>query len=392
VSITENNLLVVDEDDNFIDQAKRLFDGRLPTVRSVTEAVAAVEGGELRMVLIGPSIANEESIDSVRTLRNEDPSLILIGVADEVTSVLLRAAMRAGMSEVIEAPLTEEKIEEAIKQFANDVLKRRTVLTAVVPTPKEEGQVIVVMSAKGGSGKTVTATNLALLLTRFEDKRVALVDADLQFGDVCLVLQLEPRFTLVNAAHELHHLDAQLLESLLTDHPSGLKVMAAPLEPAFADDISTESLMTVVGLLRENYDYVVVDTASMLDELLLSLLEKADTILQVVDMDLPSVKNAKLALETLRLLKFPTSKVKLVLNRANAKARLDDKEIEGALKMSISAAIPSDGAVAASMNEGRPVVESAPKSRVAKGFESVAELIAGPVPEPSSGKNFLRRK
>jgi pilus assembly protein CpaE len=393
VSITENNLLVVDEDASFIDQAKRLFDGRLPTVRSITEALGAIEGGELRMVLLGPSLANEASIDSVRALRNEDPSLILIAVADQVTSGLLRLAMRAGVSEVIEAPLTEEKIEESIKQFANDVLKRRTVATVTPSTvQRDNGQVIVVMSAKGGSGKTVTATNLALLLTRFEDKKVALVDADLQFGDVCLVLQLEPRFTLVNAAHEMHHLDPQLLESLLTDHPSGLRVMAAPLEPAFADDISTESLMAVVELLRESYDYVVVDTASMLDELLLSLLEKADVILQVVDMDLPSVKNAKLALETLRLLKFPTSKVKLVLNRSNAKARLDDKEIEGALKMGISAAIPSDGAVAASMNEGRPVVESAPKSRVAKGFESVAELIAGPVPEPASGKGFLRRK
>lgn len=392
MSITENNLLVVDEDASFIDEAKRLFDGRLPTVRSITEAVATTEGGELRMVLIGPSIANEEGIDSVRTLRNEDPSLILIAVADQVTSGLLRAAMRAGISEVIEAPLTEEKIEEAIKQFANDVLKRKVAAVVPIPSHKDEGQIIVVMSAKGGSGKTVVATNLALLLTRFEDKKVALVDADLQFGDVCLVLQLEPRFTLVNAAHEMHHLDTQLLDSLLTDHPSGLKVMAAPLEPAFADDISTESLINVVTLLRDTYDYVVVDTASMLDELLLSLLEKADVILQVVDMDLPSVKNAKLALETLRLLKFPMSKVKLVLNRSNAKARLDDKEIEGALKMSISAAIPSDGAVAASMNEGRPVVESAPKSRVAKGFESVAEIIAGPVPEPSQGKGFLRRK
>ncbi|MGH8924427.1 MAG: AAA family ATPase [Acidimicrobiia bacterium] len=393
MSISENNLLVVDEDASFIDEAKQLFEGRLPTARSISEALTAIEGGALRMVLLGPSFANESAIDSVRVLRNEDPSLLLIAVADQVTSALLRSAMRAGVSEVIEAPLTEEKVEDAITQFANDVLKRRTAsIPPALHEPREEGQLIVVMSAKGGSGKTVVATNLALLLTRFEGKRVAMVDGDLQFGDVCLVLQLEPRFTLVNAAHEMHHLDAQLLESLLTEHPSGLKVMAAPLEPAFADDISTESLMTVVSLLKENYDYVVVDTASMLDELLLSLLERADVILQVVDMDLPSVKNAKLALETLRLLKFPTSKVKLVLNRSNAKARLDDKEIEGALKMSIAAAIPSDGAVAASMNEGRPVVESAPKSRVAKGFESVAELIVGPVPEPSSAKGFRRRK
>lgn len=393
MSISENNLLVVDEDASFIDEAKRLFDGRLPTARSINEAVTAIDGGELRMVLLGPSFANEESIDSVRALRNEDPALILIAVAEQITSALLRAAMRAGVQEVIESPLTEEKIEEAIQQFANDFMKRRPAVTAAAPgKTHQDGQVIVVMSAKGGSGKTVTATNVALLLTRFEDRRVALVDADLQFGDVCLVLQLEPRFTLVNAAHEMHHLDTTLLDSLLTEHPSGLKVMAAPLEPAFADDISTASLINVVELLKKSYDYVVVDTASLLDELLLSLLEKADVILQVVDMDLPSVKNAKLALETLRLLKFPTNKVKLVLNRSNARARLDDKEIEGALKMEIAAAIPSDGAVAASMNEGRPVVESAPRSRVAKGFESVAELVAGPIPEPSSGRGLLRRK
>ncbi len=393
MSISENNLLVVDEDASFIDEAKRLFDGRLPTARSINEAVTAIDGGELRMVLLGPSFANEESIDSVRALRNEDPALILIAVAEQITSALLRAAMRAGVQEVIESPLTEEKIEEAIQQFANDFMKRRPAVTAAAPgKTHQDGQVIVVMSAKGGSGKTVTATNVALLLTRFEDRRVALVDADLQFGDVCLVLQLEPRFTLVNAAHEMHHLDPTLLDSLLTEHPSGLKVMAAPLEPAFADDISTASLINVVELLKKSYDYVVVDTASLLDELLLSLLEKADVILQVVDMDLPSVKNAKLALETLRLLKFPTNKVKLVLNRSNARARLDDKEIEGALKMEIAAAIPSDGAVAASMNEGRPVVESAPRSRVAKGFESVAELVAGPIPEPSSGRGLLRRK
>src|SRR5690606_7500741 len=121
--------------------------------------------------------------------------------------------------------------------------------TPAAPEPKhrsEEGRIITVMSAKGGSGKTVLATNLALLLNRVPDKKVVLVDADLQFGDVCLVLQLEPRFTMVNAAHELYHLDAELIDSLLTEHPSGLKVLAAPLEPAFADDITTAGLMQML--------------------------------------------------------------------------------------------------------------------------------------------------
>ncbi len=394
MSLSEHNLLVVDDDDGFIDEAKRLFDGRLPVARSLDGALEAIEGGQLRMVLLGPSFAAEAAMTDIRSIHNADPSLVLILVASTVTSDVLRSGMRVGLSDVIEAPLDENKIEAAINQFSGDVLERdrRVAPPSAGGDDSDRGKVITVMSAKGGSGKTVTATNLALLLTRHEGKRVCLVDADLQFGDCCLVLQLEPRFTMVNAAHELHHLDPTLLSTLLTEHSSGLKVLAAPLEPAFADDITTAGLMQMIDLLRESFDYVIVDTASMLDELLLSLVEIADHVLMVVDMDLPSVKNAKLALETLRLLKFPTDRVQLVLNRANARARLDEKEIETALKMPISAAIPSDGAVAASVNEGRPVVESAPKSRIAKGFESVAELIAGPVPEPSSGRGLFGRK
>jgi pilus assembly protein CpaE len=315
-------------------------------------------------------------------------------VAETVTADLLRYAMRAGVSDVIESPLDETKIEAAIEQFAHDVLKRRNVAsrTSREPDRTERGQLITVTSAKGGSGKTVMATNVALLLNRLADKKVVLVDADLQFGDVCLLLQLEPRFTMVNAAHELHQLDSEMLDSLLTEHPSGLRVLAAPLEPAFADDITTAGLMQMLDVLQETYDYIVVDTASMLDELILSLIEKADQVLMIVDMDLPSVKNAKLALETLRLLKFSTGNVKLVMNRSNSKARLDNKEIEGALKMEIAAAVPSDASVPNSVNEGRPVVETDPKGKVAKGFESVAALIAGKIPEGSQKSGLFGRK
>jgi pilus assembly protein CpaE len=393
MSMAENNLLVVDQDDDFVSKAKELFDGRLPVARSIDEAISTIESGGVRMVLLGPSYESEEAMDQIRTLHNQDPGLILMLIAEEVTSDVLRRGMRAGVSDVIEAPLDEAKIEAAIEQFAHDVLKRKSTTPTSDSAPRDKGgRIVTIMSAKGGSGKTVLATNVALLFNRVPDTKVVLVDADLQFGDVCLVLQLEPRFTMVNAAHELHHLDAELLDSLLTEHPSGLKVLAAPLEPAFADDITTAGLMQMLDVLKESYDYVVVDTASMLDELILSLIEKSDEILMLVDMDLPSVKNAKLALETLRLLKFSTSNVRLVMNRSNSKAKLDNKEIEGALKMPISAAVPSDAMVAASVNEGRPVVESEPKSKVAKGFESVAELIVGKIPEEAGKSGLFGRK
>ena len=395
MSMAEHNLLVVDQDDDFVASAKQLFDGSLPVARSIEEATQTVASGDVRMVLIGPSYGSDSAMDEIRSLHNQDPSLVLMLVAEEVTADLLRKGMRAGVSDVLEAPLDEAKIEAAIEQFAHDVLRRQS-STVTVSTPvtdrREQGRIITITSAKGGSGKTVLATNLALVLNRIPDTKVCLVDADLQFGDVCLVLQLEPRFTMVNAAHELHQLDAELLDSLLTEHPSGLKVLAAPLEPAFADDITTAGLMQMLDVLKESYDYIIVDTAAMLDELILSLIEKSDDILMLVDMDLPSVKNAKLALETLRLLKFSTSNVQLVMNRSNSKAKLDNKEIEGALKMDIAAAIPSDAVVAASVNEGRPVVETDPKSKVAKGFESVAELIAGKIPEAAAKSGLFGRK
>ena len=395
MSMAEHNLLVVDQDDDFVSKAKELFDGRLPVARSIEEALSSIESGGVRMVLLGPSYKDDAAMEEIRTLHNSDPGLVLMLIAEEVTADLLRRGMRAGVSDVLEAPLDEAKIEAAIEQFAHDVLNRKT--AAATPSsgshPRDKGgRIVTVMSAKGGSGKTVLATNVALLLNRLPDIKVCLVDADLQFGDVCLVLQLEPRFTMVNASHELHHLDGELLDSLLTEHPSGLKVLAAPLEPAFADDITTAGLMQMLDVLKESFDYVVVDTASMLDELILSLIEKSDDILMLVDMDLPSVKNAKLALETLRLLKFTTSNVRLVMNRSNSKAKLDNKEIEGALKMPISASVPSDAMVAASVNEGRPVVESEPKSKVAKGFESVAELIAGKIPEEVGKSGLFGRK
>ena len=392
MSMAEHNLLVVDQDDDFVSAAKELFEGRLPVARSIEEASSTVESGELRMLLLGPSFSNDESMESIRNLHNQDPGLILMLVAESVTADLLRSAMRAGVSDVLETPLDEPMIEAAIEQFSHDVLKRKSTVKETEPTERESGQIITVTSAKGGSGKTVMATNVALLLNRLPDKKVVLVDADLQFGDVCLLLQVEPRFTMVNAAHELHHLDAEMLDSLLTEHPTGLRVLAAPLEPAFADDITTAGLMQMLDVLQETYDFVVVDTASMLDELILSLIEKADDVLMVVDMDLPSLKNAKLALETLRLLKFSTSNVKLVMNRSNAKNKLNNKEIEAALKMEIAASVPSDASVPNSVNEGRPVVETDPKGKVAKGFESVATLVAGKIPEGTSKGGLFGRK
>ncbi len=387
----DRDIVVIDDSEEFLAEAKRALEGSATTFRSLADAQRRVEDDTVDLVILGPSHAHEAGLKTHSMLLEIDPDLPIVLVAGTITAPLLKAALRYGLKDVIEAPLTTESIESIVAEL-NRRAKHRKALPAdpMVEATAPLGRVITVMSAKGGSGKTVTATNLALLLARQAGPdKVCIVDADLQFGDVCLVLQLEPRLTIVNAAQEMHRLDESLLHSLLTKHPDGVSVLAAPLEPAFADEISTPVMSEIIAQLRTMFDYVVIDTASLLDELLLTLLERADDVIFIVDMDLPSVKNAKLALETLRLLKFPSSKIQLVLNRSNAKARLDEQEIERSLKIKIAANVPSDGLIPASVNEGRPVVISAPRSKVAKGFESVAALVLGAPAD--SGRGSRRR-
>jgi pilus assembly protein CpaE len=382
MNIDSQGLVIVDDDDEFLAEAKSLFEGRAPVAHSLADVQRQVEEGTVDLVILGPTYAHESGLKEASLLLDVDPDLAVVLVAGTITAPLLRAALRAGLKDVIEAPLTAPKVTDTLNQAERHQRRAATAAPAApaapAPSAPKEGTIITVMSAKGGSGKTVVATNLAMLLTRHTDpKKVAIVDADLQFGDVGLVLQLEPKLTLVNAAHELHRLDDSLLESLMVRHPSGLRVLAAPLEPAFADEVSTAAMTEILQRLRTMFEYVVVDTASLLDELLLSILERSDQVLLVVDMDLPSIKNAKLALETLRLLKFPLGKIKVILNRGNAKVRLDVSEIERSLQMKVTAAVPSDAMVPASVNEGVPVVVSNPKSKVAKGFEGVLQAVLG---------------
>jgi pilus assembly protein CpaE len=189
-------------------------------------------------------------------------------------------------------------------------------------------------------------------------------------------------------------MDEDLLDSLLATHSSGMRVLSAPLEPSLADEVSTQVVVKTLGMLKRMFDYIVIDTAPFLDEPVLSILERSDIVLLVVDMDLPSVKNAKLALDTLRLIKFPFEKMNLILNRVNSKARLDIDELERSLGLEVQAAVSSDKLVPRAVNEGEPVVSLYPRSRVARDLRSVARLAMDEDPvelEVAEGEPTKRR-
>jgi len=244
--------------------------------------------------------------------------------------------------------------------------------------PSEPARVITVFSTKGGAGKSVVATNLAVALTKRADGPVVLVDADLQFGDVAVMLQMTPQHTVVDAVSAGERVDRAMLQGLLARHESGVLVLAAPPEPAFADQVTPNDIINLIGVLREMAAYVVVDTPSAFNDLVFSLIEESDDVLMVGALDIPSIKNVKLGLQMLRLLNVPAGRLHFVLNRANSKVRLDVAEVERALQLKADGFIPSDVMVPRTVNRGVPAVIDAPKSEVAKSFERLADLFATP--------------
>ena len=222
----------------------------------------------------------------------------------------------------------------------------------------------------------LTTVNVALQLAMWTDPtRVVVVDAGLQFGDVCTAMNVAPDYTIVEAATDLDRLDDELLESLLATHESGLRILAAPAEPSLADKVTTQAVLRIIGMLKRRFDYVVIDTAPFLDEPILSILDRSDDVLVVMEMDILSVKNVGLAVRTLDVLNFPREKMKLVLNRVNSKARLDIGELEDTVGLEVQAAISSNKLVPRAVNEGEPVVSLYPRSQVARDLRGVARLV-----------------
>ncbi|HSJ71565.1 MAG TPA: AAA family ATPase [Acidimicrobiia bacterium] len=368
------SILVVDTDSVAMDAAVSLLDGhKVYQARNISDAQRKLVEEGIELAMIGPGFAHEAGVNEASLLLDIQPALPIVLVADGLTTDVLRAAIRVGFKDVVDAPLNKAKVDAMLTHID----KAQAIVGQEFKPRTRIGKVVTIMSPKGGAGKTMTTVNVGLGLAMMSGapERVVIMDADLQFGDVCISLQVEPQHTIVDAARDIDKLDEQLLDSLLATHTSGLRVLSAPLEPSLADEVSTQVVVKTLGMLKRMFDYVIIDTAPFLDEPVLSILERSDTVLLVVDMDLPAVKNAKLALDTLKLIKFPFEKIKLILNRVNSKARLDIHELERSLGLEVQAAISSDKLVPRAVNEGEPVVSLYPRSRVAKDLRGVAALV-----------------
>ncbi len=298
----------------------------------------------------------EEEIESIR----EVTLAPIVLLAEEEDPTLLDEALDTDVADVVLLPQTAERVAFTVRNAA----RRAAAHEAAGP---KRAKVITVFSPKGGTGKTVVSTHLAAGFAKHQKARTLLADLDLQFGDAAIMLGLEPEQTLHELATGPGALDADKLRGYLTRHAaSGLDLLAAPLRPEDGELVSDETIERLLEVAAPLYDVIVVDTSPSFHGPMLSALERSDVLLFVCTPEVPTLKNVRLGIETLRLLSFPEDRMRLVLNRSDAGAGLRRQDVEAALGMQVSYELPSAPDVPAAVNRGIPMTVAAVQAPFAR--------------------------
>ena len=348
---------------------------------SGTEVVASLE--ELKRalavtpdehaVVLGPGVDLEAAASLADNLRVTRPALSVILIRRRVDTSVLAEALRSGMREVVE--------ERDLTGLGEAIRKAHQVYRAVTgPAAHSEAQIgklVTVFSPKGGVGKTTIAVNLAVALAARGTHQICLVDLDLASGDIAITLQLFPARTIADAVALENHMEFSALEPLLTPHRRGFSTLVAPVQPDAKDTIPASLIARILSILKSRFDYVIVDTSPAFDEHVLQAFDETDDLLLVTTLDVPTLKNVKIACETLDLLNFPKPQRHLVLNRADDKVGLSPQKVESTLDMKIAQSIPTSSEVANATNAGDPIVASHPRHSVSHAFNRLADLVIG---------------
>ncbi|MBP2656868.1 MAG: cheB 7 [Firmicutes bacterium] len=340
------------------------------------DAIAKAKSLNPDVVLMDVNMPGMDGISAAEVLATEAPGCATLIMSVQGEQEYLRRAMVAGVKDYLVKPFTGDELLQALKRvYENQIIRSK-----VIPLKAKEdepGKVITVFSTKGGVGKTTLAVNLAVALANRTGERVGIVDADLQFGDIALALNLMPLTTVADLVRDIDNLDKTLLESYLTAYNDNIRLLAAPVRPEQAETVEAAHLAKVLNIMRMTCKYIIVDTPPSFNEVVLSVLDASDVVLVVAALDLPTIKNVKLCLEVMGSLNYSTEKLQLVLNKASSEGGIDVPEAEESLRQSFIAALPNDGkVVATSVNRGVPFVISNPEAQVSLRVVNLARTIA----------------
>ncbi|WP_371365447.1 Protein-glutamate methylesterase/protein-glutamine glutaminase [Sporomusa rhizae] len=344
---------------------------------SGAEAVEKVKLLHPDIILMDINMPGMDGITATEQITIDAPNASIIIMSVQGEQEYLKRAMVAGAKNYLVKPFSRDELLQSIRQTFSNERRRRNVIK-FEPRREEQGKIITVFSTKGGIGKTTIATNLAVALAAKTNAGVGIVDADLQFGDMALFLNLIPRATIADLVHDIENLDTAVLEGYLAHFSNNAKLLSAPIRPEQAETITGSHLAAILKTMRSSFKYTIIDTAPTFSESMLAVLDASDIVLVVAALDLPTIKNVKLCLEIMESLNYGKDKVKLVLNRANTDAGMNLDEIEESLRYQFAATVPSDGkVVVASVNRGVPFVNSHPETPVAQSIFSLARLVSG---------------
>ena len=332
---------------------------------SVREGGGPLSGGHLQVILHATR-SSALPVDELAAIREYTRAPIVLLASGE-SSALLEDALDADVADVLLLPQLTENVVFAVRKAGHAGRRQGK--------SRGEGRIITVFSPKGGTGKTVTATNLATSFAKYAGKRTLLLDLDLQFGDAAIMLGIEPEKTIQDLVVAPGELDPEKLAGYTTRHASGVDVLPAPIRPEDAELVTEQKLSRLLEVAKESYEVIVVDTSPFFHGPMLATLDRTDDLLLVCGLDVPTIKNVRLSLQTLQLLSFPSERIRVVLNRANSNVGMKRGEVEAALEAKIRFEVPSDRAVPLAVNRSNPAVLSDPKSDFSRAMREMAKAL-----------------
>jgi pilus assembly protein CpaE len=363
------------------------------------------------IAVLDAGLTGLDGVQTTEMLAEYAPQAGVILMSMESGSELFRRAMLAGAREVLQKPFAGDELVAAIHRVHAFQARKRAAQSARQPangTPptaeggarRRDGRMITIVSGKGGVGKSIIATNLALVLNRPHPGSVVLVDLSLQFGDIAALLSITPDGSIAEfAASDASIADRHVIQQALSLGPQGLTILAAPPSPELADYVTTAHLRSVVAELRSTFELVVADTTSQLTEITLEALENSDHIVLVTDFSVTSVKNTRLIMSVIGVLQVDPERILVVANHRDAPIAggMDKARIEDFLRHPVAAEIPHDAmAIGGSVSSGVPVVIAGHSSPATAAFERLASALLGDATPDSiadqPGKKRSRRR
>jgi pilus assembly protein CpaE len=349
---------------------------------------------EVDAVLVACGSSSAHALGFTEGVAADYPDVAVLLLHAGSPNGLSRRALAAGAEDLVALPVADgeppspaerERVSaELVAALEKGVARRRRATEG----PREaQGRMLVVVGPKGGAGKTLVSTNLAVALAE-AGERVALVDLDLQFGDTGLVLGLAPTHTIYDLVTSGGSLDAEKVRDYLTMHESGARVLQAPARPDQAAMVDPEFLRQLFSVLRATEDWLVIDSSPGFTPEVIAAIDAATDICMVGTVDAAALKNTKLGLETLELMGVAPETVKLVLNRADSRVGITPDDVQSVTQRHVDALIPSHRDVARSANDGRPIITTQSTSEAARALRSLAASYMGT--DTGAKKGFKR--